>query len=183
MKRALLVCGAVALTAAASMSSVEAKPADQFRFADHDRYVMDDFCGDIAVRVEFSERGSGVGRVAGRGRHLLYTVTHHGRAAYTNLATGRQFTLAWNYLDQDKRVTDKGDGALSITGMSPGSERVRGPDGKPLDVKAGLFRWVLVLDHGGTPTDRGDDTFVSITYLSGPDVYADFCDDFRSLTG
>jgi|tagenome__1003787_1003787.scaffolds.fasta_scaffold19997170_2 hypothetical protein len=183
MRRILLVSAALVLAMATATTTAQAKPTDQFRFADYDSYVINDFCGDIAVRVVFSERGSGVGRLAGRGRQLRYTVTHHGQATYTNLASGRKFTFAWNYLDQDKRVTDNGDGTLSILGMSPGSERVKGPDGKLLDVKAGLFRWVVVLDHGGTPTDPIDDEFVSITFLSGPDVYTELCDDFRRLTG
>ena len=124
-----------------------------------------------------------MGRLSGPGRQLRYTVTHHGHSTYTNLATGRTFTLAWNYVDQDQRVADNGDGTVSIFGHSPGSERVRGPDGKLLDVKAGLTKWMVVVDRGGTPTDASDDTFISITFLSGPDVYADFCDDFRALTG
>jgi hypothetical protein len=183
MRRILLVSAALVLAMATPTTTAQAKPTDQFRFADHDSFVVNDFCGDIVVRVEFSERGSGVGRLAGPGRQLRYTVTHHGQATYTNLATGRKFTFAWSYVDQDKRVTDNGDGTLSILGRSPGSERVKGPDGKLLDVKAGLFTWVVVLDHGGTPTDPSDDTFVSITFLSGPDVYTDLCDDFRRLTG
>jgi hypothetical protein len=182
MRRTLLVSASLVLAMAIPTTSAQAKPTDQFRFADHDSYVLGDFCGDIPVRVEFSERGSGVGRFAGRGRQLRYTVTHHGAATYTNLDTGRAFTFAWNYIDQDKRVTDNGDGTLSILGNSPGSERVKGPDGKLLDVKAGLFRWVVVLEDEGTPTDPSDDTFVSITFLSGPDVYTELCDDFRALT-
>lgn len=59
MRRILLVSAALALATATPTTTAQAKPADQFRFADHDSFVMDDFCGDIAIRVEFSERGSG----------------------------------------------------------------------------------------------------------------------------
>lgn len=183
MRRIVLVSVLAALGVAMPTPTASADPADQFRFADDGSYVLDDFCGDIPTAVEFTERGSGIGHLSGRGRELRYTVDHHGDATYTNVATGRGFTFSWNYLDQDKRVTDNGDGTLSIFGNSPGSEQVRGPDGKLLDVKAGLFRWVIVLDDGGTPSDPSDDTFVSITFLSGPDIYSGLCDDFRALTG
>ena len=83
-------------------------------------------------------------------------MTHHGEATYTNLATGRKFTLAWTYIDQDKRVTYNRDGTLSILGNSPGSERVRGPDGKLLDVKAGLSGGCLfsTTGHANGPQRR-----------------------------
>ena len=114
------------------------------------------------------------GRVVGNGT-LRYTVTHHGQSSWTNLVTGRAFTLVWNYLDQDLRVTVNGDGTLTILGHSPG-------DGQLLDNKPGLFTWLTRIDYGGTLADPSDDVFLGTTFLSGPAVYGGFCEDFRALT-
>ena len=90
----------------------------------------DGYCGDLRVRIDFHDQGVFVGRPAGKERFLRYTVSHHGGGTITNLATGRAFTFVWNYLEQDIKVTDNGDGTVSILSQVPGPEKIYGPDGQ-----------------------------------------------------
>jgi hypothetical protein len=182
MRRVALASALVVAGIATSTTSAQARPVDQFRSDERVNEVIEGYCPGETVHLVARQLAVGVGRIAGPDRALRYTVRVRGRATITNIATGRAFAVAWNFIDQDMRVTDNGDGTLSILGHSPGSERVRGPDGKLVDVKAGLTRWIVLLDHGGTPTDGSDDTFLGIEFLSGP-RYEEFCADFSALTG
>jgi hypothetical protein len=187
-RRVVAAAAIVFVSIAAPVTIAQAATPDRFRFDDSGDFVQEDFCGDQTVRWEFHVWGSGVGRIAGRERAVHYTVTAHGDATITNLATGKAFTLTWEDQSQDMRVLDNGDGTLSLFGNSGGAERTRGPDGQLLNVKRGLTQWMVLIDHGGTPTDPSDDEFISLTFLGGPGPhetpsYPEFCDAFRALTG
>jgi hypothetical protein len=174
-----LAAGTVFAAIGGAVTTAQARPTEHFKVYDAFSYVTEQ-CG-LQVGVDGHESGALNGRVVGNGT-LRYTVTHHGESTWTNLATGRAFTFIWNYLDQDLRVTDNGDGTLTIFGHSPGSERTYGPDGKLLDNKSGLFTWLTTIDYGGTLLDPSDDVFLGIKFLSGPAVYGNLCKDFRALT-
>jgi hypothetical protein len=160
---------------------------EQVRFHEEGTTTVKHFCGDLQVRIDFHDQGVVVGRMAGKSRLLRYTQSHHGGSTWTNLATGKAFTFTWNYLNQDLRVTDNGDGTLTILWQLPGPEKIFGPDGQLLNTDGGTMRLETILDHGGTPNDPADDTFVSETVVSSnggpPQGEFDFCDAFRTLTG
>jgi hypothetical protein len=164
-----------------------AQPFEQVRFYEEGSTTVDDFCGDLHVRIDFHDQGVVVGRTAGKSQFLRYTQSHHGGSSFTNLATDKAFTITWNYLNQDLQVTDNGDGTLTILWQVPGPERIFGPDGHVLNTSGGTMRLETILDHGGTPYDPSDDTFVSETLVSSnggqPQDEFDFCDAFRTLTG
>ena len=73
----------------------------------------------MRVRSDFHDRGVFVGRPAGKEQFLRYTASHHGGVTITNLGTGRVFTFVWNYLEQDIKVTDNGDGTVSVLSQLP----------------------------------------------------------------
>ena len=73
------------------------------------------------------------------------------------------FSLA--LADKDLRVTDNGDGTLTILVLSTGNIAVYGPDGKALARNPGQVRFELLVDHGGTPTDPSDDEFLEFLGL------------------
>ena len=60
--------------------------------------------------------------------------------------------------DRDLRVTDNGDGTLTITVQTSAVFRYYDPEGKLLFVDAGNFRGQFMVDDGGTPTNPDDDT-------------------------
>jgi hypothetical protein len=86
-------------------------------------------------------------------------------------------------------VTDNGDGTLTIPGMGAGMSKYLGPDGF-LFLDAGQFRFEVLIDHGGTPTDPSDDEEIEGTFRVVRDRTGrndtegcDFCDDIHEFIG
>lgn len=181
----LVVAAAVPVSARASVA--HAQPFEHVRFHENFSYVVADFCGDIKVRIDVHDQGVVVGRRTGKDRLLRYTQSHHGGSRIVNLATDRAFTFTWNYLNQDVKVTDNGDGTITILSQVPGPERIFGPDGQLLNVSGGTYRMRTVVDVAGTPDDPSDDTVVSeeVVRSNGgrPQAEFNFCDSYRTLTG
>ena len=59
------------------------------------------------------------------------------------------------------RVTDNGDGTLTILVLSTGNVVLYGEDGKAIARNPGQIRFEILIDHGGTPTDPSDDEFLA----------------------
>ena len=177
--------GAVGLTLGVSVSL--AAPIEQARFDEQSSRIVHGYCGDLRVQIDFHDQGVVVGRPAGKERFLRYTASHHGGGTITNLATGRAFTFVWNYLEQDIKVTDNGDGTFSILSQVPGPETIYGPDGQLVSTNGGTMRLLTVIDFAGTPLDPSDDQFVSQTLVSEnggkPQPDFNYCDSFHTLTG
>ncbi len=182
---AVTAVGAVVLTLGVSVSL--AAPVEQGRFDEQSSRIVDGYCGDLRVLIDFHDQGVFVGRPAGKGRFLRYTASHHGGVTITNLATGLAFTFVWNYLEQDLKVTDNGDGTVSILSQVPGPETIYGPDGQLVTTSGGTMRLLTIIDFAGTPLDPSDDQFVSQEFVSEnggkpqPDIA--YCDSFHALTG
>ena len=85
--------------------------------------------------------------------HEKFRVT----TVYTNLANGNTVTEVDQAVGKDLRVTDNGDGTLTILQLSTGNATVYGSDGKAIGRNPGQVRFEFVVDHGGTPTDPFDD--------------------------
>jgi hypothetical protein len=181
-----IVSGLTALLLAATSSAVEAKPIEHVRFHDSWSNVVDDFCGDLNVRFDYQESGVLQARQTGRNQLPKYTVSHHGGITITNLATGKAFTIGWNYLEQDTKVTDNGDGTRTVLFQVPGPEVFYGPDGQRLYVSGGMYRVELIVDDAGTPGDPSDDFVISEELVSDnggqPQEPFNFCEQFRTLT-
>jgi hypothetical protein len=112
----------------------------------------------------------------------------HGTDTLTNLANGKTFTQVFNTVVKDLKVTDNGDGTLTIIALATGSLKVYGPDGRLLFNDPGQVRFELVLDHAGTPTDPSDDVELSFRMIresTGRNdlVDHDFCTDVQNAIG
>src|SRR5689334_14434490 len=86
--RPIVVLVVVTAAMGATAAVVQAKPYEQVRFDDQFSFVVDDYCGDLKVRIDVHDQGVVVGRVSGKSRLLRYTQSHHGGSTITNLATG-----------------------------------------------------------------------------------------------
>jgi hypothetical protein len=62
--------------------------------------------------------------------------------------------------DKDQRVTDNGDGTLTILVLATGNAVLYGEEGEAIARNPGQIRYELLIDHGGTPNDPSDDEFV-----------------------
>jgi hypothetical protein len=78
---------------------------------------------------------------------------------------------------KDLRVTDNGDGTLTILQMSTGNATLYGPDGTAIGRNPGQVRFEFVVDHGGTPTDPSDDVLLKERLVKGSTGRSDdFCE-------
>jgi hypothetical protein len=66
--------------------------------------------------------------------------------SFTDLATGKSFTNVLNIVNKDLKVTDNGDGTLTIVAMTTGSIKNYGPDGNLLFNDPGQIR--IEIDPG-----------------------------------
>ena len=105
------------------------------------------------------------------------------------VATNRTFTEVDNFIVKDQRVTDNGDGTLTILIKATGSVKFYGPDGKLLFNDPGRTQFEILVDNGGTPQNPEDDVFLEelgiVKGSTGRNDTAgrDFCEDFLEFTG
>ena len=78
----------------------------------------------------------------------------------TNLDSGTAITATERAVDKDLRVTDNGDGTLTLLIFATGNFVAYGPDGEVIARNPGQIRLEYLFDHGGTPTDPYDDEFL-----------------------
>jgi hypothetical protein len=79
-------------------------------------------------------------------------------------------------VNKDLRVTDNGDGTLTILFLATGNDVFYGSDGEVIGRDPGQIRLEILVDHGGTPTDPSDDEFLSEELVKGSTGRSDdFC--------
>jgi hypothetical protein len=157
---ALLALGAtVAITVAAAATAGQV-----FRDTLHeeDTLVLNDFCDVPGLNVELAfVRDISVHAVPHGPDGLVYFIQHATETdVFTNLANDRSVTAVMNVIEKDKRVTDNGDGTLTILILATGNGVLYGEDGKAIARDPGQTRVEILVDHGGTPTDPSDDEFL-----------------------
>lgn len=183
------VISSVGLTALALVSAIApaaAEPLEHVHFDNVESFVIEEFCGDLTVRVDVDSRGSLLVRTQGSEGLVYVQENVHGTASITNLATGKSFTNVVTFVSKDLKVTDNGDGTLTITSVVNGNFKTYGPDGSLLFRDTGHQRTVTLVDHGGTPTDPSDDEIIDSEIVKDtgwvfPDD-RDFCTAFHTLT-
>lgn len=107
---------------------------------------------------------------------------------WTNTLNGETLTVTFVGKARDHRVTDNGDGTLTIEVAVSGIQKVSGPDGKALLLETGLFKFAVLVDHSGTPSDPFDDEFImdlGLTARHGQTdtMGRDFCEDLVLFIG
>jgi hypothetical protein len=146
------------------------------------------FCEGIDAEVSWDDSVHELVKTKGKDGLVYFAANVHGTSSFTNLDTGKSYTNVYNFTDRDQLVTDNGDGTLTITIQEVGSNRWYGDDGKLLFVIAGNFRFQIMVDHGGTPTDPSDDEEIEGSFVplkeagSDPTAGRDFCEDLAMFT-
>jgi hypothetical protein len=156
----MLALGGVA--AALFAAAAGAGKVSQDAFHDEGRFVLEGFC-DVAgldVRVDFSIDVRE--QVVPHGPdQLAYFLTHGTRTeTLTSLANGSSVTSVARVTEKDKRVTDNGDGTLTVLVLATGNATLYGADGKAIARDPGQVRFELLVDDGGTPSDPSDDEVI-----------------------
>lgn len=182
----IAVCLAVGLVCMLGIGvmSAYAKPLEHFSGSNRGSFVREDFCGDMRVRIEFDYDFTVVARESGPDRIGRYTVSSHGIETFTNLATGKTVTSFSDYITQDVRLTNNGDGTITILSQTPGAARYIGPDGMVVLIDPRPSWYEVVIDLKGTPNDPSDDSVISEELVRevAAHVDKDFCSAFRAAT-
>ena len=161
-----LVVVVVGLAAAASLSLAglaQAKPLEKETFHEEFTDVVADFCDvpGLTVQSDFVVDGRFMLNPHGP-KGLAYYMEHVDISRVdTNLANGKFVILESNVTDKDLKVTDNGDGTLTILVLATGNAVLYGMDGKAIARDPGQIRFELLIDHNGTPTDPFDDEFLA----------------------
>jgi hypothetical protein len=153
---ALLVLSATAAVMLAAGAA--AQPPFKERFHDEGTFVEEDFCGaGLTVDGTFVVDGSLL-VVAHGPDGLAYFLEHISQTTtFTNRANGKTVTFDSIVVNKDLRVTDNGDGTLTILGLRTGNDVFYGPDGNVIGRNPGQIRVEILVDHSGTPSDPSDD--------------------------
>ena len=124
--------------------------------------LLIDFCG-AGLTVDGFVEEDGRLLVKARMNGLAYFLKHiHRTVTFTNRANGKTVTLTSTVVNHDLKVTDNGDGTLTILVLATGNDVVYGQDGKAIGRNPGQTRFEILVGHAGTPTDPSDDVFLAI---------------------
>jgi hypothetical protein len=169
----------------------QAKPLERERIHESGSEVIEDFCDiegltvleqfELDINITFNQRG--------KDNLGYFTGTFHSWRSWTNVDNDKTLTQVENFVDKDLKVTDNGDGTLTLLVLAAGSTKVYGPDGKLLFNDPGQTRFELLIDHGGTPSDPSDDEFLEFLGVvkgsTGRNDLEDrdFCEDIQTFIG
>ena len=135
-----------------------------FRETIHDErsVVLEDFCDVAGLTVELTSVLDMRVNVVSHGPSGLTYFLQHGvtREVLHNPATGTSLTSVTTVTEKDMRVTENGDGTLTILILATGNAVLYGPDGKAIARNPGQSRFEILVDDGGTPNDPSDDEFL-----------------------
>jgi hypothetical protein len=188
-KQLIGALGAVVFAVGFTATAAVAQPLERVQFHEITSEVVEDFCGDLTVRIDTDVRGAFLLNPHGPDGLAYGSEKLHGTQVITNLANNKTFTQVFSVLGQDLKVTDNGDGTLTILVLSTGGFRVYGPDGRLLFNDPGQIRFEILIDHGGTPTDPSDDEFLEFLGVvkgstgRNDTEGRDFCADIHEFIG
>jgi hypothetical protein len=140
---------------------------------------IEDFCGtDLVVESHLVVDGTTTIRPRGREGLIYFANRLRITETFTNVDDEDKFVVSTvNLIDKDLRVTNNGDGTLTILILSTGNAVIYNSDGKAIGRNPGQVRFELVVDHGGTPSDPSDDTELSFEQVKGSTGRTDdFCE-------
>ena len=156
-----------------------AGPLLKERFHDEGTFVDEDFCG-AGLTVDATIVVDGSVLVVAHGPDGLQYFLEHLKVTvvYKNRANGKTVTYeVVTRVTKDLRVTDNGDGTLTILALATGNDVYYGPDGNVIGRNPGQIRVEILVDHSGTPTDPFDDVFLAEELVKGSTGRSDdFCE-------
>jgi hypothetical protein len=153
--------------------------ADQGSIHDQFSFKVRNFCdvSGLTVRQEGTVDGWFSGKTHGADQLVHYQSHTRVRVTYTNVATHRYVTEVTRVMEKDLRVTDNGDGTLTILVLATGPSSVYDESGKAIARNPGQYRYKILIDDGGTPSNPFDDEFLKFLGVVKPSTGRtdDFC--------
>jgi hypothetical protein len=173
-----LTAPAVSAVLAASGPAAAQKVVNE-KFHDEGSFTDRNFCGvsGLVVDATFTVDGHFLGRLQGKNKIFYGMDNTRVVTTFTRRATGQTATdIQPRTLNKDLRITDNGDGTLTIINLATGGERTYGDDGKLIAKNSGQVRFRLVVGDNGTLSDPSDDTLLSAEMIFGSTgTNDDFC--------
>jgi hypothetical protein len=189
-RRMTMAGGGLLLALMTAVVPASAEPLEHVHFEDSGTGVLEDFCGaGIDVSFDFHVEGSFLGRPIGPDGLVYYQENSHLTNTLTNLTNDESVTHVLNFLNKDRKVTDNGDGTLTILVGQTGGDRWYDSDGKVVFKDGGGVWFEVLVDNNGTPTDPFDDEFieflgdVKVTGHEATLTDDNFCDQILSVIG
>ena len=189
---ALAACSVPLLLAATATTASADPPIVEHWVDDYTVTHLDgseDFCGDLGFDVVEHGEAKGVFVGTRRGREGLWYFGSRftGTTTWSNPETGLEFRQEFAGSDRDQRITDNGDGTLTIQVQVTGPSRYYA-NGELTFIDTGMLRFSLLVDHAGTPTDPEDDEFLAFLGLDKESGLRqtegrDFCADLVEFIG
>ena len=165
-RRLVLSLAAGGIAATASTSLATAASAQPIRESEvfEETQEFEDFCDASGLTVQVNSTTESRFMLIPHGPDGLGYGLEHLRITnvYANAANGIAVTEQVTTVFKDLRVTDNGDGTVTILVLATGNAVVRGPDGKAIARNPGQIRFEALVDNGGTPTDPSDDEFLDV---------------------
>jgi hypothetical protein len=171
-----LALGAAVAGLCAASATAGAAMHDSFH--DEGEFTIENFCDQPGLNVDLSFVMDVRVHGALHGPSgLLYLLQHGTRTELiTNQANGKTVRSVANVIEKDRRVTDNGDGTLTIIDLATGNAVVYGPDGRAIARNPGQTVFRLLIDDNGTPNDPDDDEVVEQDVIKGSTGRSDdFC--------
>lgn len=180
-----LLCAIVStsvLTAAALVSSIAPASAEKIEggaFHDEGSFTDEAFCGvdGLVVDGQFTADGRFLARRQGQSPFPYFMDNTRLVVESTNRATGQHATAVQpRTTTKDLKITDNGDGTITIILLSTGGAQLYGDDGRLIAKNDGQVRFEIVIDYNGTPSDPSDDIELSSELIFGSTgTNDDFC--------
>jgi hypothetical protein len=150
---------------AAVVLAAVASAGDVFResFHEEDTIVLENFCDvpGMTVQLAFAIDGR-VHAVQHGGQEAPYFIEHVKETdVFTNLANDKSVSVFTNAMSKDLRITDNGDGTITILVLATGNAVLYAEDGTVLGRDPGQIRFEILIDTAGTPSDPSDDEFLA----------------------
>ncbi|MEO5708496.1 MAG: hypothetical protein ABIQ59_01550 [Nocardioidaceae bacterium] len=156
-------CAALTVPLVTVAAPATASPPDRGSFVDTIDDVVPDFCDVPGLTVHLTGTFRGVFLVKKQGSGHLVHFAEHDDLDQTISVVGSNvsFRVKESVLSKDLKVTDNGDGTLSIIVLATGPSTLYGPNGKALARNPGQVRYEILVDDNGTPSFPDDDEFLA----------------------
>ena len=143
-----LAAGLAAVGSMTLAGGASAKPIEHTKFHEDFSETIEDFCDvdGLAVQHEGAADGRLLVNPHGPEGLIYFQANVKFTGVFTNPANGNTVTEVGNAVDKDLRVTDNGDGTLTILVLSTGNIAAFGPDGKALARNPGQVRFSFMVD-------------------------------------
>lgn len=161
-RRGILAAGAAAALAASVVAapSAMARPLENVKFVEEESFTEDDFCGEgLSVDIELTRQA-----------HVLFNSRKPGTAPYwqANVTVDTVFTSENGVVtehargvDKDLKITDNGDGTMTILVLATGNVTTYDESGTAIARNPGQIRYEVLIDYGADVADPSDDEFIA----------------------